>query len=100
MPKWLMYALALAPWIPILAVWIRRYRAGSLRVRFMGLTAAIGAFVGLGLPLSLSTILGESAVPLGETLLTVTIASVLFGFAFLAWWPILRKGLSKKGILW
>jgi len=66
----------------------------------MRVTAAIGWFVGLSLPLSLSAILGESAVPLGETLLTVSIVSVLFGFAFLAWWPILRKGLSKKGIIW
>jgi len=100
MPEWLIYALALAPWIPILAVWIRRYRAGSLRIRFMGVTAAVGSFVGLSLPLSLSAILGESAAPLGETLLTVSIVSVLFGFAFLAWWPIFRKSLSKKGILW
>ena len=100
MPEWLMYALALAPWIPILAVWVRRYRAGSLRVRFMGLTAAVGAFVGLSLPLSLSAVLWESAVPLGETLFTVSIVSVLFGLAFLTWWPILRKSLSKRGILW
>lgn len=100
MSDWLTYALALIPWIPVLASWIRRYRAGQLRVRFMGLTAAGGSFIGLGLQVFLSEALGDSIVPLGEMPVTVLVTSVLIGLAVLAWWPILRKGLSKKGILW
>jgi len=100
MLDWLTYTLALIPWILILASWIHRYRSGRLRIRYMGLTAAVGSFISLGLPAVLFAASGETSGPLGEMFLTVLVASILFGATFLAWWPILRKGLSKKGILW
>ena len=100
MPEWLLYTLGIAPWIPVVAFWIRRYRERRLRVRVMGLTAAIATFIGLGVPLGVGRLIRKSGLVDPETLLTILTTSVMVGLAVFSWWPILGKGLAKRGISW
>lgn len=100
MAGWLRISLAMTPWALVLLYWLRRYRAKSLRIRLMALTAGLGTFLSLTIQsLLLSFSEDGYAFTLADFGGHLVIASA-FGMTFLAWWPILKKGLRRKNILW
>ena len=93
-------ALSSMPLALTAVLWLVLYRAKKLRIRLMALTTSLSVFLASLLLLWWLDATGASEAPTQAALPTVGVVSLLFGLAVLALWPIGRRGLARKNILW